>query len=432
MVRTAALALLGAALVAGAFAVGDLGDLRLESRAYVALQGAMLAVCGLATMLLWRGGRRRDLVVVIAVAVAARAVLAFDAPTLSDDAYRFAWDGRVALEGVNPFRYAPADPELRPLRDFEVFVNVNRPFVNTIYPPTYQAVFAAANVAGGDGVGPIKLAFLAAEGGLVALLLVLLARTGRPAGRVVLYAWHPLAVLETASSAHPEALLMLLVLAALLLWDRGRPARAGVALGAAVLTKFVPLVLAPMLARRLRWRFALAGAATMALLYLPYLPAGRELFSAFGTYADESFGAGPYAWLAGTGVPEAAARGLPLAALAAAIAWTAARPPRDLAGAARASGLLLGGVLLASHNVAPWYGLWLLPFLCVAPVGGLLWLSATLPIYYLTVISNPVLEPDGVRLVVWGPTILLLALEAVRSWGPAGAGARAAEEPARA
>ncbi len=129
---------------------------------------------------------------------------------------------------------------------------------------------------------------------LVALLLVLLARTGRPAGRVVLYAWHPLAILETASSAHPEALFMLLVLAALLLWDRGRSARAGVALGAAVLTKFVPLVLAPMLARRLRWRFALAGAATIGLLYLPYLSAGRELFSAFGTYADESFGAGPY------------------------------------------------------------------------------------------------------------------------------------------
>ncbi|MGI8511114.1 MAG: hypothetical protein ACR2NH_00610, partial [Solirubrobacteraceae bacterium] len=246
MVRTAALALLGAALVAAALAVHELGDLRLESRGYVALQGAMLGVCGLATLLLWRGGRRRDLVVVVAVAIAARAVLAFDAPTLSDDAYRFAWDGRVQLEGINPFRYAPADEELRPLRDFEVFVNVNRPFVNTIYPPTYQAVFAAAHVAGGDGVGPIKLALLAAEGGLVALLLVLLARTGRPAGRVVLYAWHPLAVRDTALSAHPEALGMRLVLTALVLWDRARAARAGLALGAAVLTKFLPLVLAPM------------------------------------------------------------------------------------------------------------------------------------------------------------------------------------------
>lgn len=375
MARTAALAALGAALLSATFAVHDLGDLSVHSRSYVALQGAMLAACGLAALLLWRGGRRRDLVLVLAVALAARAVLAFDAPTLSDDAYRFAWDGRVQLAGINPFRYAPADDELRGLRDFEVFVNVNRPYVNTIYPPTDQVVFAASGLVGGEGVRPIKLAFLAAEAGLVALLLVLLARTGRPPERVVLYAWHPLAIVETASSAHPDALMLLALLATLLLWDRGRAARAGVALGAAALTKFVPLALAPMLARRLGTRFALAVLATVALLYLPYLPAGRELFGAFGTYADQSFGAGPYRWLAGAGIPDALARGLPLAALAAAIAWSAARPPRDLEQAARMCALLLGGVLIASHNVLPWYGLWVLPFLCVAPAPWLLWLT---------------------------------------------------------
>ena len=57
---------------------------------------------------------RRDVVIVLVVAVAARALLVPGAPTLSDDAYRFVWDGRVQAAGFNPYRYVPADRRLAP------------------------------------------------------------------------------------------------------------------------------------------------------------------------------------------------------------------------------------------------------------------------------------------------------------------------------
>ena len=41
-------------------------------------------------------------------AVAMRAVLFPLVPELSDDVYRYLWDGHVQLSGINPYRYAPS------------------------------------------------------------------------------------------------------------------------------------------------------------------------------------------------------------------------------------------------------------------------------------------------------------------------------------
>ena len=429
--RTLAVATLGVAFMALAAAVAGLGDLRVHNREYVALQGGMVAVCGLAALLLWRRARRRDVVLVLVVALAARALLAFDVPTLSDDAYRFVWDGRVQAEGINPYRHTPAGQGVRHLRDWEVFTEVNRPYTRTVYPPADQLAFRAAHAVAGDGVVRVKLFLLAVEAAVVALLLVLLARTGRSPGRVALYVWHPLAVVEIASSGHLEPLLLALTLAALLLWDARRRVSAGAALGAAALTKFVPLVLAPFLLRRGGWRLAAAAAVTGLLLYLPYAGAGALVLGSVGSYADEQFGAGLFRWLTYVGLPESPVRVLLLAGLASGVLWSALRPPSDLAGACRYAALLLGGALLASHNVQPWYLLWVLPFLCVAPFSGLLWATATVSLFYLVMKPHRVVDPDVLSLVVWAPALALLAGAAIRSsfLRPAWAGARV-QEPA--
>jgi alpha-1,6-mannosyltransferase len=413
--RTLAVALLGAAVLAAAYGVHDTVDLVVANRRYVALGGAMLAACGLASVLLWRRARRRDVAIVLVVALVARLVVAFDAPTLSDDAYRFVWDGRVQAAGVNPFSYPPASPALAALRDHAVFPELNRPFVRTLYPPLDQLAFLAINRVAGEGVVAVKLAWLALEAGVVALLLVALRRSGASPGRVALYAWHPLAVVEIASSGHPEPLVLAPMLAALLLWDRGRQAAAGVALACAVLARFVPVVLAPFMLRRGRAHFAAAFAGTAALLYLPYAGAGTAALGSVGHFAHEESGAGPYRWLVAAGLGPTAARGLLLAALAAVVAVSAARPPSDLTGACRHAALLLGATLLASSQVQPWYLLWLLPLLCVAPEPGLLWACASASGLYLSARGAVVVSPDILAIVVWVPTLALLGASLARS-----------------
>ncbi|MDQ6750530.1 MAG: hypothetical protein M3Z33_07265 [Actinomycetota bacterium] len=433
--RTALTAVLGLGLLAATVSVHELGSLRIHNRGYVALAGVMLAICGAVSALLWRRARRIDVLIVLVVAATARALLAFDAPTLSDDAYRFVWDGRVQVHGINPYAYAPADPRLKPLRDFQVFTRINRPFTRTVYPPTDEAIYAGVNAVIGDGVLQVKLALLAAEALAVALLLVMLARTGCSLGRVALYAWHPLAIAEIAGSGHPDPLLIAPLLGALLLWDRRRRAGAAVALGVAALAKFVPILLAPILVRRLRGRFAATLAATIALLYLPYLGAGSRVVGSIDEFAGRRFGSGPYNWLLDAGAPTSLARGLLVVALALVVSAAAVRPPRDLRSAAASAAVVLGATMLAAPDVEPWYPLWVLPLLCLGPAPWLLWLCASTPVYYLTFGPSKVMTGEIARLIVWAPALALAALEAIRWLSRRRSGAEAparAPEPAQA
>ena len=80
--------------------------------------------------------------IVVAFAVVFRLSILFASPYLSDDIYRYVWDGRVQAAGVNPYRYIPAAPELAHLRDDVIYPKINRrDWAHTIYPPAAQVVF---------------------------------------------------------------------------------------------------------------------------------------------------------------------------------------------------------------------------------------------------------------------------------------------------
>ena len=91
-------------------------------------------------------------------------------PRTSDDAYRYVWDGRVQAAGINPYRYAPADPALAELRDDAIFPKINRAeYAVTIYPPVAQMFFFLVTRLG-ENVTTMRLAMLGCEAGLVAVI----------------------------------------------------------------------------------------------------------------------------------------------------------------------------------------------------------------------------------------------------------------------
>src|SRR5690242_21550545 len=94
----------------------------------LALTGAALFLPGRWYLLAWvpfaagawlvlRLPRRAALVLILLGAVALPLIAARQPPTSSDDVYRYLWDGRVQLSGIDPYRYPPSAPQLRPLRD---------------------------------------------------------------------------------------------------------------------------------------------------------------------------------------------------------------------------------------------------------------------------------------------------------------------------
>src|SRR2546428_4471022 len=123
---------------------------------------------------------KKALVVVLGFGLLFRTLMLPTPVCLSSDLYRYLWDGRVQLAGVNPYRYAPAASELTHLRDGEIHSRINRPGARTIYPPAAQWLFAlAAALAPGSIVG-WRLLLLLFEVATVAMLLVLLLRLGAP------------------------------------------------------------------------------------------------------------------------------------------------------------------------------------------------------------------------------------------------------------
>ena len=58
------------------------------------------------------------------LALAFRLTMWWSPPTLSEDIYRYVWDGRVQLAGINPYHYAPDAAELAHLRN-HLYVGIN-------------------------------------------------------------------------------------------------------------------------------------------------------------------------------------------------------------------------------------------------------------------------------------------------------------------
>ena len=224
---------------------------------------------------------------ILGAALVFRLTLWWSPATLSDDIFRYVWDGRVQLAGINPYLYAPSAPEVAHLRDV-LYHSINHAAIPTIYPPLAQLFFRAICVLSATPAA-FKLVLLLCDWGLCLLLAHSLVRRGQDPRRVVLYAWNPLPLIEVAGSGHIDALGVLLLFAALYALHSQRWAAAVCGLAGAFLVKLVPLALLPTFWRRpltdwfdFRQRSALLLFPTLGLLaFWPFAAAGEKLATGF-------------------------------------------------------------------------------------------------------------------------------------------------------
>ena len=383
------------------------------------LQGAVWTVA--AFVVARRAGRPPLALILVTAALLRLGALA--APVyLSDDIYRYIWDGRVQAAGINPYRYIPTDMHLASLRDEAVFPNINRNnYAPTIYPPVAQMVFFAATRLG-ETVPAIKLVLVAVEAvGIVALLLVL--RTaGAPRQNILLYAWHPLPVWEIAGSGHIDAAVVGFVAIALAGAVTGRRASSGAALAAAALVKFFPLALVPALWRPAKsnlgdWRWPSAFFGVVFAAYLPYLGVGPRVLGFLPAYlTEEKLSSGSGFWfldIAGRAAPVPVAAYLAVAAaVMAGLAVGALRRSADpRASLAWATALATAATLFASPHYA-WYFVWLVAPLCAAPWWPAFWPTLTAVLLYWEPETGHI--PLWVVLTIYGGFVVVGCIDVAR------------------
>ena len=364
-------------------------ELRLAVPLLVGTTAAMALLLALAAYLGEQGKLAWSPGLIMAVAVALRLPFLLAPPQLSDDIYRYLWDGWQLLQGQSPYALAPAAVTPAPAIA-GVHRLINHPQYVTIYPPMAQLIFAAGAALGGTITG-LKTLLVLVDLGLCLAIVKLVRRLGLPPWRSVLYAWNPLAAIEIAGSGHVDGAGLALLLAAVLLLGRKEVSPrqatwqfplAGALAAAAGLVKLFPFALAPLLflaIPRPRRRLFLAGfGAGVAALLLPFLPGLGHLAGTLSTYArDWEFAGFAFATLrrlTGSGSLPRLVLVATFLIAAVAIAWRLQRHLATMALPADRWRLVLTAchavamaMLLLTPTLQPWYALSLAVFLPFAP-----------------------------------------------------------------
>lgn len=202
------------------------------------------------------------------IAVLCRVPLVLGPVGPDSDMMRYIWDGRVQRFGYNPYHVIPADPALSHTHTDDTRYMPSRN-VRTPYPPAAQLFFRGM-VTLHDSARAMRLVLVALDVLTILIVWRWLGATGQNGWRALAYAWNPLVILEIAHSGHIDALGAFWIAASAYWLARRRTGLASVAFVLAVAAKLLPIVLAPLLWRRIRVRDAVLAGMVFVGLYLPY------------------------------------------------------------------------------------------------------------------------------------------------------------------
>ncbi|MDE0037706.1 MAG: hypothetical protein OXU77_09120 [Gammaproteobacteria bacterium] len=350
-------------------------------------------------------------------AVAFRVCGLFGVPLFEDDYFRYLWDGYRFAETGTPYGWAPAASfadDTVPAAFHRVLDQVNYPDVPTIYGPTTQFVFLLGYLVAPASLWPVQVVLI----GVDILLIRLLATVAAPRF-VLLYAWCPLVIKEIAFTAHPDGFGAFLLVTAILMRHREHTRAAAVCLALAVGAKVFALLLVPFVLARADPRAWFAFAASVALLYLPFvIQGGTDLTALALVAASWEFNSALFGLLS-QWLPAAETKWL-LGCVLVVIGGTYwLHYSRHSAGQIPRGDWIFGCFLLAAPVINPWYALWLLPFAVVYPSLWAWTASLALLLSYVTGLNlgvfdlEPFAHPVWLRPVEFG---LILAAAGVDVW----------------
>ncbi|WP_345374839.1 glycosyltransferase 87 family protein [Frondihabitans cladoniiphilus] len=327
-------------------------------------------------------------------------------PNTSTDSARYAWDGIVQGHGVSPYAHTPnskATESLRPewlfpstvtesdgsvgctpgrtvkTRDYGtktvICTQINRPSVNTIYPATAELYFAAVRfvVPTDAQYWPLQAGGLVISLGITVGLVLVLRRRRLDVRWAALWAWCPLVASEAVTNSHVDVLAAGLAFLATALVATNRRWTGGLALGAAIATKLIPVIAAPALLRRQPLKVIAASLAAFLLLYVPYIIGTGPKVLGFlpGYLSEEGYDDGNRFALVHWFAPGelAAPAAVLILLIVAVIVWRVTDPANPWLGQL----VMIGATLLVLSPRYPWYALLLIPF--VAMTGRWEWLT---------------------------------------------------------
>ncbi len=185
-----------------------------------------------------------------------RIVFLFAIPNLSQDFYRFIWDGRMLLEGFNPYLSLPevwitqGDAPIAQAQELYTGMGTLNGSHYTNYPPVSQfcyviaALFASKSILGSAMV--FRILIILADIGTFFFGRKLLQSFNLPEKRIFWYILNPFIIIELTGNLHFEAVMVFFIIWSLYLLHKGYWYWAAVVLALSVSVKLIPLLFLPL------------------------------------------------------------------------------------------------------------------------------------------------------------------------------------------
>jgi len=206
-------------------------------------------------------------------------------PNLSQDFYRFIWDGRMILEGFNPYLYTPEsfllnnESPITQAQDLYEGMGTLNGSHFTNYPPINQLCFIIAGIFSNSSIlGAaivLRISIILADIGILYFGSKLLHALKLPKERIFWYFLNPFIIIELTGNLHFEALMLFFLIWSLYLLQQGKWQWAGVVFALSVSTKLIPLLFLPLF---FNW-FLKRNTQEVQILQAPHNDRGHKDFS---------------------------------------------------------------------------------------------------------------------------------------------------------
>ena len=219
------------------------------------------------------------------LAIGLRLVFLLAIPNLSQDFYRFIWDGRLILSGLNPYLTTPNDllfsqpdlfPQMKTLFDGMGPLSAGH-YSN--YPPIHQLPFIIAAILSKHSIlGSVlvlRLLLIGADLGILFFGKKLLRKLQLPTRNIYWFILNPLVIIELTGNLHFEGLMLFFFVMALYYIHTKKWHLAALTMALSIAVKLVPILSLPLFLNKLGWkksiRFYLSIGIVFTLLFLPFL-----------------------------------------------------------------------------------------------------------------------------------------------------------------
>jgi alpha-1,6-mannosyltransferase len=218
------------------------------------------------------------------IGIAFRLVFLFSTPFLSQDFYRFIWDGRLIASGINPYEYLPKDI----INIIVTFSQANELYNGmgslsaqhySNYPPVNQLFFTIAAIVSGKSILGSAIVFriiiILSDVGVFFFGRKILAHLNQNKNKIFWYFLNPLVIIELTGNLHFEGVMLFFLIAGLYYLVINRWIIAAILIAISISVKLLPLLLLPLFWQKVGFKksivFYIIIIVLNLLLFVPFI-----------------------------------------------------------------------------------------------------------------------------------------------------------------